>query len=299
LSGHILVTGGTGLIGTAIVNRLLEAGHALTSVSRRPPRVASEQLRWLSADLAVDPESALRQVEAVDAVVHAAAAINDAGDARSLSLLLETNLRASDALFRWCGARAVDRVVFVSSLSVLSRPLQTPIGEAHPVGPATPYGMSKLWNEEQLRRRAREDGFRPVILRISSPIPSTFEALPRTVVKIWIEAALRNGPLKVFGSGSRSQDFVACTDVAEAVFQALVSPAANDVYHIGSGVPLSMRELAQRIARFRNTPIVFEGVDPNEGDRWQLSLEKSRKELNYAPKWSGPQVIESLLRTVL
>ena len=299
MSGHILVTGGTGLIGTVIVNRLLQAGHALTLVSRRPPQVSSERLRWLPADLAVNPESTLRQVEAVDAVVHAAAAINDVGDARSLSLLFETNLRASDALFRWCGERTVNRVVFISSLSVLRRPLQVPIGEAHPVGPATPYGMSKLWSEEQLRRRAREYGFTPIILRISSPIPSAFEALPRTVVKIWIEAALKNEPLRVFGSGCRAQDFVACTDVAEAVFQSLVSPAANDVYHIGSGVPLSMREMAQMVARFRNTPIVFEGADPNESDRWEISLEKAREELNYAPKWSGPQAIDSLLRTVL
>lgn len=92
---------------------------------------------------------------------------------------------------------------------------------------------------------------------------------------------------------------MACTDVAEAVFQSLVSPAANDVYHIGSGVPLSMREMAQMVAHFRNTPIVFEGADPNESDRWEISLEKAHEELNYAPKWSGPQAIDSLLRTVL
>ena len=299
MSGHVLVTGGTGLIGPAIVSRLLQAGCSLTLLSRRPPQISSERLRWIAADLTANPESALKQVAAVDAVVHAAAAISDACDARSLANLFDTNLRASDALFRWCGERAVKRVVFLSSLSVLSRPLQAPIGETHPVGPTTPYGMSKLWSEEQLRRVAREHAFTPVILRISSPIPSTFEALPRTVVKIWIEAAIGNKPLKVFGSGSRSQDFVACTDVAEAVFQALLAPEANGVYHIGSGVPLSMRELAQLIARFRNTPIVYEGVDPNESDRWELSLEKARNDLHYVPKWSGPQIIDSLLRTVL
>ncbi len=60
-----------------------------------------------------------------------------------------------------------------------------------------------------------------------------------------------------------------------------------------------MHELAQRIARSRNTPIVFQGVDPNESDRWELSLEKARNDLHYVPKHSGPQVIDSLLRTVL
>jgi UDP-glucose 4-epimerase len=299
MNGHILITGGTGLIGSEIVNRLLVAGHSLTLISRRPPRTSSERLRWLFADLAADPESVLQKLPAFDAVVHAAAAKDDSGDARSLSVLFDTNMRASDSLFRWCGERGIRRVVLIGGLNVLRRPLQLPISESHPVGPATPYGMTKLWSEEQLQRRAREYGFTPIILRVSSPIPATFESLPATVVKAWIQAALRNEPLKVFGSGGRSQDFVACTDVAEAVFQSLQSPAASGVYQIGSGFPLSMRDLAQAIAVFRNTPIVFDGVDPNENDRWELSLDRARQELGYAPKQSGRQAIEFLLRQIL
>ncbi len=299
MNGHILVTGGTGLIGSEIVNRLLLAGYSLTLISRRPPRISSERLRWLFADLAANPESVLHDLPAFDAVVHAAAAKDDSGDARSLSVLFETNVRASDTLFRWSGERGIGRVVMIGGLNVLRHPLQLPISESHPVGPSTPYGITKLWSQEQLQRQAREYGFTPIILRVSSPIPATFESLPATVVKTWIQAALKNEPLKVFGSGARSQDFVACTDVAEVVFQSLQSPAACGVYHIGSGVPLSMRDLAQTIAAFRSTPIVFDGVDPNENDRWELSLDRARNDLGYTPKQSGRQAIESLLRRVL
>jgi UDP-glucose 4-epimerase len=301
MTQHILITGGTGLVGSEIVNKLLQAGFSLTLVSRRPPRVSSGQIRWVCVDLATetDADTALRDIPAVDAVVHAAAVLSDEGDTRSLSALFDTNLRAGDLLFRWCGERGVSCVVLIGSLSVLRRPLQIPISESHPLGPATPYAMSKLWNEEQLRRRAYEYGFTPIVLRISSPIPSTLEALPSTVVKIWLEASLRNEPLKVFGSGARTQDFVACADVAEAAFQSLQSPGASGVYHIGSGVPLSMRDLARTIADFRSTPIVFEGVDPQENDRWELSLERARRDLGYLPKWTGLQAIASLARTVL
>ena len=201
MSGHILVTGGTGLVGTAIVNRLLAAGYSLTLLSRHAPRVLSERLKWLRADLSGRFESALETVGHADALVHAAAATSDRGDAISLREMLDTNLRASDDLFRWCGTRGIGRVVLIGSPSVLSRPLQAPIIETDPVGPSTPYGMSKLWTEEQLQRQAREFGFTPIILRISSPIPATFERLPSTVVRTWIEAALLGRPLKVFGTG--------------------------------------------------------------------------------------------------
>jgi UDP-glucose 4-epimerase len=299
MSGHLLVTGGTGLVGTEIVRRLLAAGFSVTLLSRRPPRVTSARLRWIRADLAGQFGSVLQTVGGVDALVHAAAVTSDRGTANSLDELQETNLRAGNELFRWCGQQGVKRVVFISSLSFLTRPLRPPIDESHPVGAATPYGMSKLWNEIQLERHARECGLTPVALRVSSPIPATFEQLPSTVVKTWIEAALKGESLKVFGSGARSQDFVACSDIAEAVLRSIQAEGARGVYHIGSGVPLSMRDLAQRIAARRNTPIVFQGTDANEHDRWELSLEKARRELGYVPGLSGPQAIEALLGTVL
>jgi UDP-glucose 4-epimerase len=299
MGGQILVTGGTGLVGAPIVDRLLAAGLSLTLLSRRQPIVSSGGMRWIPADLKQNFAAALKQVGPVDAVVHAGACIKDSGDAACLSELLATNVAGSDTLLRWCDERAVPRIVFLSSLSVLRRPLQRPIRETDPVGPATPYGMSKLWSEEQLRRCDGKSAIVPIILRISSPIPRSFEALPATVVKAWIQASREHKPLRVFGSGSRSQDFVACSDVAEAVVQSLQSSAAGGVYHIGSGAALCMRDLAQMIAGFRNTPIVFEGVDPNADDRWDLSLEKARTDLGYTPKLSGAEAIESLLRTVL
>jgi nucleoside-diphosphate-sugar epimerase len=123
--------------------------------------------------------------------------------------------------------------------------------------------------------------------------------LPQTVVRKWIEAAQRGGPLQVFGSGSRTQDFVSTTDVATAVWQALVAPDARGICHIGCGVPLAMRDVAQLIAGFRNTPIVFGGDDPGEHDRWNLSLVRARTGLGYTPSQTGEQAIETLARQVL
>jgi nucleoside-diphosphate-sugar epimerase len=146
---HVLVTGGTGLMGSSIVRHLVAADCLVTDLSRRPPADSHGQVRWVRADLTVDTHAVLQNLPAVDAVVHAAAALRDTGDSDSLSILADTNIRGSDMLFRWCAERAVQRVVLIGSLNVLRRPLGVPITESHPVGPSSPHAMSKLWNEEQ------------------------------------------------------------------------------------------------------------------------------------------------------
>jgi UDP-glucose 4-epimerase len=296
---RVLVTGGTGLVGAPVVRRLIAAGWSVTLLSRRPPVDPSKDIEWVCADFTTDPQSLLQTLPSVDDVVHAAAVIHDSGDANSMSLIADTNIRASDTLFRWCADRKVRRVILIGSLSVLRRPLSVPIVESHPVGPTSPYAMSKLWNEHQLHRYSGEGAFTPVVLRISSPVPLSFDAMPRTVLRTWFDAALRGNPIQVFGSGSRAQDFVSCEDIAEAVCQSLDCPNASGIYHIGSGVALSMHELANTIAQFRQTPVESVGTDPNEDDRWRLSLERARVELGYTPKQTGREAIENLARLVL
>jgi nucleoside-diphosphate-sugar epimerase len=296
---HVLVTGGTGLVGRPLVQSLVAGGYRVTVLSRRPSVDVHETLRFVHADLSDGNGLFLNEIAQADAVVHGAAFVRDAGDSESLSALAETNVRGTDLLFRWCAEHGVNRVVLIGSLSVLRRPLCLPITESHPVGPSTAYAMSKLWNEEQLFRRSREAAFTPIVLRVSSPVPGSLESLPSTVVRTWIEKALRGGPLSVFGSGGRTQDFVSCSDIAQAVLLSLKSSRARGVYHIGSGTPLSMRDLAQTIAGFHNSPIVSEGVDPNEDERWDLCLARARIELNYVPRQTGQEAIVSLLRTVV
>jgi len=291
---HVLVTGGSGLVGKAIVGRLLAADCRVTVVSRRALTVEHPQLHRLGGDLTAETDVLWSSLPQVDDVVHAAATITDAGDPAALAALTDTNIRASERLFDWCTRNKPQRVVYLGSLSVLARPLKVPINETHPVGPTSPYAMSKLWGEEALARQAKVGGFAPIVLRISSPLPETLADAPRTVVRKWIEGAARGEPLKVFGSGSRTQDFVACSDVAEAVWRALESAEARGIYHIGSGTPLSMLALARTIAAFRDAPIELTGTDPAEADRWLLALDRARRELGYIPEFTGQQAIQRL-----
>jgi UDP-glucose 4-epimerase len=230
----------------------------------------------------------------VYAVVHAAAAIADRQDVTALDEMVRLNIGATQNLLEWSVQSRVHRFVLISSLSVLRRPFRQPIQESDPIGPCTVYGVTKWVAEELVMRFAAQSDLLPLVLRIASPIPSSFEFLPRTVVRTWIEAARNRKPLQVFGSGQRSQDFVSCSDVAAAVLAALNMPSARGIYHIGSGQSLAMLDLAQIIAEVMQAEVVTNGTDPNEFDRCVLSLQRAASELNYIPQISGSDAIRRL-----
>lgn len=293
---RILITGGTGLVGAPITELLLQAGFHVLLLSRTcPPTLRSHpHLTWHPADLTHNPGQLLHGLSNVYAVVHAAAAIADHQDVTSLQQLVRLNIDATQDLLEWSVQSKVERFVLMSSLSVLRRPFRQPIHEADPIGPSTVYGVTKWVAEELLMRIAAQHDLVPLVLRIASPIPASFELLPQTVVRTWIEAARSRKPLQVFGSGQRSQDFVSCADVAAAVLAALNISSARGIYHIGSGQSLAMLDLARIIADVMNAEVVTHGADPNEHDRCVLSLQRATSELDYTPQISGSDAIRRL-----
>jgi UDP-glucose 4-epimerase len=296
---HVLITGATGLVGPSILDRALHAGYPVTAVSRRETTIPHQNLRWIVGDIGENPQQVLERLPQVDHVIHAAAAIADSGTAADLRTHRTTNMAFTELLFDWCGDRGVKTVVYISGFNLLRVPPARPVREDHPIGPATPYGIGKYWGELALARYSEPDRYRPVSLRLSSPIPFQWDRLHDTVVKKWIAAALHGRPIRVFGQGNRTQDFVAAEDVARGVLQSLESPSARGVYNLASGTSLSMRELAGAIASFRNTPITYEGKDVNEDQRWEISIDKARADFGYQPRYSGKQAVMKLAGTVL
>jgi nucleoside-diphosphate-sugar epimerase len=159
--------------------------------------------------------------------------------------------------------------------------------------------MSKYWGEMALMRRASAGDFVPLIVRVSSPVPARFERLHKTVLKRWIDAARDGRAIRIFGQGSRRQDFVACEDLARGVIQAIESPHAHGTYNLASGTTLSMRELAELIASLSGVQTISEGSDPAEEERWVISINKARADFAYSPRSCGKTAVLKLAESVL
>jgi len=290
---RLLITGATGLVGSAILQRVTEAGHSVVALSRTL-RPADSRVQWIAADLQEDIRPVLMKISPVDAVIHNAASLVLGNTEAERAELSRVNRRASQALIEWSVQHGVRTFIFSSSLSLVARPLPRIITEDVPVLPTMEYSRTKYEVEQQLEECARDAGMRSFIFRISSPVSSNPDYLPRNVIRLWIDKATKEEDLTVFGTGGRTQDFVSVDDIASAYEIALQSDAAG-LYNLASGTSMSMRELAEMVANHFDVGVNFQGHDGQESERWNISIEKARRHLGYAPVWTSRSIVTKLL----
>jgi len=217
-SKTILITGGTGLIGSHLAERLLSLGYKVRCLLRYP-----DKRRWLG-DLPVDvapgditiPSTLPDAVRGVDAVVHAAALLN----ARSAADFVRFNVQGTRNLLEACAGASPSptRFVYCSSQAAAGpSPPDRPITVDDPPNPLTEYGKSKLESERVI------SGFRNTIETVIIRPSAVFGPRDRQVfLYIKVIASWRIKPF--FGSPGNLVSVIYVTDLVEALICALVAP---------------------------------------------------------------------------
>jgi nucleoside-diphosphate-sugar epimerase len=171
---RVLVTGGTGYVGSHTVAALLDAGHEVTVLARSPDRVAPALRPLGVGDVPTavgditDPASVERAMKDQDAVVHAASVFSM--DTRKADEMLSVNVRGAETVLEIATRLRLDPIVYVSSeLSLLPPPNGAVLTAESPVGHApTPYCRSKA-ESEAIARRFQERGA-PVVTVLPSAV---------------------------------------------------------------------------------------------------------------------------------
>lgn len=277
---RILVTGSSGFVGAAVVQRLASS-HTVVGLSRRASPNAHESVQH---DVSVPSIDGL--VDAVvpcDVIVHAASLIDmqpynpavvttNALGAQNIAALAE----------RWNA-----HVVYISSIQVIGTPLVLPITETHPTAPRTTYHATKLFGEHLLAPYG-------CALRLTAPIGSD---MPRNrILPVFAARAAAGEPLRLAGQGGRRQDYVHVDDAADAI-AACIEQRPTGVYNLGAGVSLSNLELARLIIDTLDSTsaIEFTGApDAEEHLHWDVSIDKARETFGYAPRGDLRAVINAL-----
>jgi UDP-glucose 4-epimerase len=295
---NILITGGTGLVGSEITHLLLQRNHNVFVVGRKEPSITNTNLHFIQFDIANDNLEKLKStLPPIDAIIHAAAYVGATNTPEETEYCRKANIDFTNNLFQYASSLNKNiPVIYISSFSVLAKPLITPINEEHVVIPKSFYALSKYYGELFLKSPAKTKGIRPIVFRISSPIGKKVEQLSNVVGK-WIDLASKGKNLTIQGNGERIQDFVSTEDIAAAVLLALQNNNTKGVYNIASGNSISMNELANEITSFFLTQAEHKGEDANEKDKWIISIEKAQKDLGYQPKFSSIDSIKNLLHS--
>ena len=168
---RLLVTGASGFVGSALVQRLLAEGHEVHAASRRSLSlpVDARLHHFAGLDLLADKEAWRPALSGVDVIVHAAARVHVMTDtaADPLTAFRAANVDATMRLARLAVAAGVRRFVLVSSIKVNGEgtPFDRPYDEHSQPSPKDPCGLSKWEAEQALRTLAVETGLELVVIR--------------------------------------------------------------------------------------------------------------------------------------
>ncbi|MGA2928895.1 MAG: NAD(P)-dependent oxidoreductase, partial [Solirubrobacteraceae bacterium] len=309
---RVLVTGGAGMIGSAVVRRLLGDPEWEVRVSDHRPAPAwmRERCVILTADLRELP-AARSACAGCSNVIHLAAIVGGIANFHKLPFTLtEVNNALTGAVVHAAIDSDVRRFVYVSSSMVFERATEFPTTEAHLPDCPTPrsaYGFSKLAGEVCTRAAHDQHGLTYTICRPFNAYgpgelpdrdePGIAHAVPDLIAKVL--AGQR--PLEIFGSGEQTRTLTHVDDIADGIVTAMASPAGeNEDFNISASQELTVAQIAARVweacgaepGAFALAHLPTFAVDVPR--RWP-SVEKARELLDWQAKVS---LADGLAQTV-
>jgi UDP-glucose 4-epimerase len=254
-----LITGGAGLIGSHIADRLVAEGFeeivVLDNFTRGRQQnlataISSGRMTIVDGDIR-DDDLVLRAMEGIDIVFHEAA-IRITQCAEDPRLAHDVLATGTFNVLQAAVQAKVKRVVSASSASIYGQAEEFPTTESHHAyGNRTIYGATKSYSEGLLRSFNEMYGLSYVALRyfnVYGPRMDAFGVYTEVMIR-WMERLAAGQPCLILGDGEQTMDFVFVTDIARANLRAARSTITDDVLNIASGTETSLTELAVMLGR--------------------------------------------------
>jgi UDP-glucose 4-epimerase len=294
----ILVTGSSGVIGTRLCEKLLEAGHSLVCLDLRPNRLPAVNKFTMLGNLR-DRKTLQALPKDFDFVVHLAANVGVGKSLQGPSLAVEDFETTSSLLefIRSCGPHA-PKLIFASSREVYgisSKPLLKE-EDADVSKCASPYAASKLGGEALIWAYHRCYGLQFVILRFSNIYGMYDDELNR-VIPALIRQGEEGKDLAVF---PKEIDFLYIDDAVDAMLLSMekFSSIRNDVFNIAQAKGGRLLDVAEKIRALLKKDVKVIARDEKEGEimRSVADISKAKRKMGYSPKTTIEEGLEKTIR---
>ncbi|MFT7381841.1 MAG: UDP-glucose 4-epimerase, partial [Roseivirga sp.] len=290
-----LVTGGLGFIGSHLVRSLLGAAHRVVVVddlSNHAPESleefsTSENFQLIKHDIS----SPLPAIEMpIDKVFHLAALVSVPDSFQNPLRTHQVNETGLINVLGFCRKQNVKRLVYASSCAVYGSSDNIPLKESETAKPESPYGLTKLNNEYYARFHHQAYGTSSVGLRffnVYGPGQKPDSAYAG-VISIFMDRAMNNKPVTIYGDGSQVRDFVFVGDIVDALISASESDVELDVFNIGRGIETSVNDLFHTISKITGYKQSANYTPPRMGDVMISCSDPSKisEQIGYSAKWS-------------
>lgn len=242
----ILVTGGSGFLGSHLVDRLVRKGHEVHVIDSRagdPHLVENPMAKYYKLDIAsAECVTAIRDI-GPDIIFHLASTMNEPGGSISVAKEAEVNITGTIRVLDGARAAQTKKLIFTSSYAVYGIPAYLGMDENHPLRPVSAYGMTKRCAEEFIQLYGRLYNMNYTILRLSA-IFGTRQDIHSdgSLIAGLIYKYMHRMPICLNCDGQQSEDFLYVDDALEAL-ELCMEKGHGHILNIGSGHGTLMNEL--------------------------------------------------------
>ena len=305
---NILVTGGTGMIGSHLVELLLEKNANIRTISHErkiPNELEDKGLDVISGDL-TEKKFAEESVEGMDYVFHLAAYTGGLGRTSTHpASTLTPNLIMDGNILEAAKNERIDRFLYASCTCIYPNDEKTleedDAGKGDPPEAHASYSWSKRMGERQAIAYHKEYGMNIAIVRPSNsygPRDSDDLETAHALGSLIIKAIDKMNPFVIWGDGSPIREYIYASDAARGMLLAMENYCVGDPINLASGEFVSISELAQKILKISNMnpEIKFDKEKPSGQKRRVLSNKKAEEKIGFVAETSLDVGIEQTIK---
>jgi UDP-glucose 4-epimerase len=305
-----LVTGGAGFIGSHVVDGLMELEAEVIVLDDMSNGVVENVADWkdnkrfklVKGDIR-DQKTVQKHLQDVEYLFHQAAKVSVPFSVKEPHLVLDVNVMGTTVLLEESRRADVKKIVMASSSSVYGDTPTLPKVETMCTGPISPYGVSKLAQEQLGKAFFDVHGMDVTSLRYFNIYgPRQRGGSYAGVISIFFEKALENKPLPIFGDGTGTRDYTFVRDAVQAnLLSATKKASKGKIYNVAKGKQTSLDQLADEIIRLTSSKSTKEYLDPRPGDILDslADLTQITNDVGYGPKYDISDGLKETMKWVL
>lgn len=295
---EILVTGGAGFIGSHLIQALQRAGHSIINIDELNDYYNPDFKKYNLAQLSphsfyhgsVCDEKFLQtifQKHSIETIVHLGARAGVRPSIQQPQLYETVNFGGTKTLVEMAVRYRVKQFIFGSTSAVYGNTTLLPFSESTlDLQPISPYAISKLKAEEQLRMMHEKTGLPITILRFFTVYGE--RGRPDMAPYLFTEAILQGKPIKKFGDGSTSRDYTYIDDIIVGIMAAIQQPFDFEIINLGNHQAVSLNEFITTLEKVTEKKALIEQQSAQAGDvqHTLADINKAQRLLRYQPTTS-------------
>jgi UDP-glucose 4-epimerase len=287
----VLVTGGCGFIGANLAPKLIKAGYEVRildnfSKGNRAFLEDASKYEIIEADIR-DQASVVDALNGIDAVIHLAAFGSVVESVESPAENFSVNAEGTFKVLSAAREAGVSQVVFSSTGGALIGNANPPVSEDSVPRPISPYGASKLAGEGYCCAFAHSYDMSITALRFANVIgPISWHK--KGAVTAFFKAIMSDSPIRIFGDGSATRDFLFVSDLCDGIVSALSAALPGFIpLHLAGGREVSVEELARlacSVSGADGHEIVFDLKRRGEVERNFADYSRAKATIGFEPR---------------